>query len=154
MAAGNGYGKDIGDVAGRGGGDGREDSHPDDLGAEHEEEPGAEQEIPDQAEDSGACHLTQVHAGDSGERQGGEQHLHGLTDLPLGRGDEGEVQVGVVDLHADVQQSSDCGGSAGRAGEGPGVDVHVRLLVRGPRLMPGDDSTVGTGVVARHHHLM
>ena len=62
-----------------------------------------------------------------------KQHLHGLADLPLGRGDEVEVQVGVVDLDADVQQAPDDGGDAGRAGEGGGGDGHVRLLVRGPR---------------------
>ena len=60
----------------------------------------------------------------------GHEDLHGFADRVFGRGGEGRVQVGVVDLDGDEQQASGDRGQAGRSEEFGGGDGHVRL--RGP----------------------
>jgi hypothetical protein len=110
---------------------------------------------PIRPQDPGPGHLAQVHAADAGERQGGEAQLHRLPDLPLGGGDEGEVQVGVVDLDADVEQAPDDGGDSGPPGEGGGGDGHGRHLgLECPQRVPRDGSTLGTAAVTGHHTTM
>jgi hypothetical protein len=42
------------------------------------------------------------------------EHLHGLADPPLSRGDEGEVHARMVDLDGDEQQARRDGAQAGR----------------------------------------
>jgi len=60
----------------------------------------------EQAEHADLRHLAQVHASDAGEGQSGHQHLQGITGHYIGGGDRGGVQAGVIDLHADEDQSS------------------------------------------------
>src|SRR5207245_8491575 len=101
----DGHGDDVIHVGGRGVSDGREDKRRYVFGSQHAEVAGGEQDVPDQAEEADLRHLSQVNTSDAGEGQGGHEHLQGITGHRVGAGDRGGVQVGVVDLDADEDQS-------------------------------------------------
>ena len=106
-----GHREDVVDEAGLTGRKDWEDEHTDDLDAEDGEVADAEDDVPDQAEHSGLPDLAQVDAGDADQREDGHEDLHGFADRVLGRGGEGGVQEGVVDLDGDEQQPADDGGT-------------------------------------------
>src|SRR5215210_7813801 len=64
-----GHREHVVDVAGLTDSQAREDEHTDDLGAEDGEVADAEQDVPDQAEDSNLSDLVQVDTGDADERE-------------------------------------------------------------------------------------
>jgi hypothetical protein len=87
------------------------------LGAQNGEVADAEYDVADQAEHSGSSDLAEVDTGDSDQREDSHEDLHRFADGVFGRRGERGVQVRVLDLDRDEQQSSDDGGQAGRPGE-------------------------------------
>ena len=146
------HSKDVVDVAGLTGGKGGEDEHTNDLSAQDGEVADAEYDVADQAEHSGLSDLAQVDAGDADQREHGHEDLHRFADGVFGRRGERGVQVRVLDVDCDEQQSSDDGGQAGRPAEFGAGDGHADSQVsEGPRRAPRDDSNLGTdGVSGRH----
>jgi hypothetical protein len=122
------------------------------LGAQNGEVADAEYDVADQAEHSGSSDLAEVDTGDSDQREDSHEDLHRFADGVFGRRGERGVQVRVLDLDRDEQQSSDDGGQAGRPGEFGARDGHIDSQVsEGPRRAPRDDSNLGTdGVSGRH----
>jgi hypothetical protein len=59
----------------------------------------------------------------------------------------------MADLDADEDQSRGDRGGAGRPGEGGGCDGHVRLLFRGPWLVPRDVRNVRRDVGTGRHQM-
>ena len=82
-----------------------EDKRSDEFGPEHQQVPGGEQDVPEQAEQADLRDLAEVHPREAGESQGGHAQLQQITGNHVSGGNGGGVQVGVIDLDADEDQS-------------------------------------------------
>jgi hypothetical protein len=89
--------------------------------------------------------------GDADQSQGGHQHLQGAADGPLGRVDRGDVEVRMVELHADEDGSGATAATPADRMSVAGVMVMSRPLRVGPGGLEGRSKTgERSGVLESH----